>query len=318
MSNSIKKKMMALVVAGVMALPMASFASVPVLIEENNKVVISENTQKENNYMNYSGTILDVNNEDGNMSILVNSADKEDKYGYIFHISDHVSVFNRESEENVKAEILKDGMKVEVFFHENTPTTMSIPPQLTPGVIVIQDKEVGRPTFVGEFDKELVSSDKQLQLNIGEETVIVSEKGEALTKEDIAGNAVLVFYGMSTKSIPAQTTPSKVVVLDEKVEDEAEEALEDEIEDEVEEDINDEVENKTMISLRETAKGLGYKVKWDNKAKTAEITKLNQTIVIKLDSVDYTLNKSLGKFSKAPELRNSRLYVQASVLDFME
>ena len=73
-----------------------------------------------------------------------------------------------------------------------------------------------------------------------------------------------------------------------------------------------------MIALRETATGMGYKVQWDNEKRTAEITKQNQTIVVELDSIDYTLNKSLGKFFKAPELRNNTLYVSAAILDVME
>ena len=73
-----------------------------------------------------------------------------------------------------------------------------------------------------------------------------------------------------------------------------------------------------MIALRDTATALGYKVEWNNQDKTVELTKMNQTIVVKLGSVDYTLNKSLGKFSKAPELKNGNLYVSASILELMK
>lgn len=309
MSQSIKKKLMALVVVGVMALPMASFANTPMLISENETVVISESVKEENNYMKYTGEIAEVRDNKGNISILVSSDDEADEYGFVFHISPDVSLWDRESGEMVKAKDLKVGMAVEVFYHQNTPTALSLPPQLTPAVIVIQGEEA-MPTFMGEFDEDLVSGDKFLALNIGEETAIVNETGEELTAKDIAGQTALVFYEMSTKSIPAQTTPSKVVVFT---------ATDEDVVEDLEADTDEEVEEvKEMISLRETAMALGYKVQWDNKDKTATITKENQTIVVKLGSVDYTLNKSLGKFSKAPELKNGTLYVQGSILEFME
>lgn len=312
MSKLIKRKLMALVVVGAMALPMVSFADTPMLISENDKVVISENEKKDNEFMSYVGKISEFTDQDGNISILVDSLNEEDEYGMVFHISDSVSIWSRESEKMVKTEDLKDGMEIQVFFNQNTPTTLSLPPQLAPDVIVIRDTEDYGPLFMGEFDKDLVSLNKALALTIGEDTVVISEKGESLSKESIAGNAALIFYGMSTKSIPAQTTPSKVVVFAEK---------EDNVEDVDQEGEEDEVgveEVTEMISLRDIATKLGYKVQWNNEEKTAEITKQNQTIVVKLGSADYTLNKSLGKFFKAPELKNDTLYVSAAVLDFME
>lgn len=313
MSKSIKRKLMALVVVGAMAIPMVSFADTPQLISESDKVVISENMKNENEFMTYVGTISEFTNQDGRISILVDSLSEEDEYGMVFHIADTVSIWSRESEKMVKAKDLKDGMEIQVFFNQNTPTTLSLPPQLTPDVIVIRDTEDYAPLFMGEFGKDLVSLNRALALTIGEDTVVINEKGEALSEENIAGNAALVFYGMSTKSIPAQTTPSKVVVFAEK-----EDNVED-VDQEVEEEDEIEIEEvKEMIALRETATGMGYKVQWDNEKRTAEITKQNQTIVVELDSIDYTLNKSLGKFFKAPELRNNTLYVSAAILDVME
>lgn len=320
MSKSIKRKLMALVVVGAMAIPMVSFADTTEVISEKDKVVISEQNNVVNDYIRHSGEISEVMNDEGNISILVKSSN-EDKYGDTFHISADVSLWNRASQELVEAKELKEGMDVEVFYHKNTPTTMSIPAQRTPAIVVVQAKEAHEGVFLGEFDKELLSIDNELQLNIGEDTVIVSEKGEALKEENIAGNVALVFFDILMPSLPAQTSPSKVIVLAENAApvsaveevEEVEEAGQD-----VEEDKTEVEEVKEMISLRDTATELGYKVQWNNEDKTAEITKLNQTIVIKLDSVDYTLNKSLGKFSKAPELRNNTLYVSASVLDFME
>ena len=142
---------------------------------------------------------------------------------------------------------------------------------------------------------------------IGEDTLIVNQKGEKLEAEDIFNQTALVFFGASTRSIPAQTTPSKIVVFEEEgITDTTESTESEEVE-----------EVKEMIALRETATGLGYKVQW-NEDRSIELTKENQTIVIKVGEVDYSLNRSLGKFSKAPELRDGTLYVSASILDIMQ
>ena len=259
MSQSIKKKLMALMVVGVMAIPMVSFAQEkPMPISEDQAVTISEKDKMQNKHIKYAGEIIEVIDNEGNISINVNSGD--DEYGMVFHISNDVSLWNRDTEKLIKASDLKEGMAVEVFYNQNTPMTMSLPPQLTPDVIVIQSKEAKGSTFVGQFDEGLVSADHFLQLNIGEDTVITNQKGEKLGQKDIVGKTVLVFYSMSTKSIPAQTTPSKIIVLAEK------ENLVEETVPEIEEEVIQEpvAEVKEMIALRGVATELGYRVKWNN------------------------------------------------------
>jgi hypothetical protein len=65
------------------------------------------------------------------------------------------------------------------------------------------------------FDKDLISSDKSLKLNISDKTEIISQDGKAFEGE-LANRKLVVLYGVSSKSIPAQTNPSKVIVLFEK------------------------------------------------------------------------------------------------------
>lgn len=51
-----------------------------------------------------------------------------------------------------------------------------------------------------------------LKIATADDTKIV-DKNEKEYKGDLDKNDLIVFYGVSTKSIPAQTTPTKVVVL---------------------------------------------------------------------------------------------------------
>lgn len=318
MSQSIKKKLAAFMIVGVMAVPMVGFAqeeqvpmeTVVISTELIESVPTSEKEEEsnENQYIQYKGEILAVNKNDGRISIHVTSDVNEDEYGMIFHMSEDVSVWHMSDQALVEHDKFEVGMEVEIYYHELTPMALSLPGQLTPQVVVIQDKESQGSTYMGRFNEELISTDNYLKLMIDEDTLIVNQKGERLEAQDIFNQTALVFFGASTRSIPAQTTPSKIVVFEEKgVTDttESEEVLE-----EVE-------EVKEMIALRKTATELGYKVQW-NEDRSIELTKENQTIVIKVGEVDYSLNRSLGKFSKAPELRDGTLYVSASILDIMQ
>ena len=57
-----------------------------------------------------------------------------------------------------------------------------------------------------------------MKLNIGENTVIMNTKGEqrVFTAEDIKNKNVAVIYDVTTRSIPAQTTPLFVMILEDK------------------------------------------------------------------------------------------------------
>lgn len=316
MSKSIKKRIATLMMIGVMAIPSTYYAIEMQNTSVENEVSVTDVEEKENEYVKYQGKISRIMKREDNISIHVIADDKDDEYGYIFHMPEDVSLWNRKIEEVVGKEGLEEGMEVEVYYHQHTPMALSLPGQLTPRLVVIQDKDTYGPTYMGEFNEDLISIDNYLHLTIGEDTLIVNEAGEELAVEDMYDKISLVFYGASTRSIPAQTTPSKIVVMAEKDDTVVEEPEENEKEDEaVEDEVVEEV--KEMIALRAIATELGYKVQW-NADKSVELTKQNQTIVINLGKVDYTLNKSLGKFSKAPELKDGTMYVSASILDIMK
>ena len=57
-----------------------------------------------------------------------------------------------------------------------------------------------------------------LQLNISEKTTILTTLGtkSILSADDVKGKDAVVFYDITTRSIPAQTTPSLVLLLEER------------------------------------------------------------------------------------------------------
>ena len=62
------------------------------------------------------------------------------------------------------------------------------------------------------FDNQLISSDSTLKLIISPFTQIIQENGQVFTANPTNKNLIVV-SGASTKSIPAQTVPYKIIVM---------------------------------------------------------------------------------------------------------
>lgn len=148
---------------------------------------------------------------------------------------------------------IKTGASITGYYKADAPMIMIYPMQIsTEVVIVAEDKN--QCVKVDVFDKDLVSSDRFLKLNISDDTEIVSQDGKPY-KGKLANRKLVVTYGISTKSIPAQTNPTKIVVLDGgPVIDKDEQAKAN--------------KRKLMIrkaAIRTIAEILGFDIDWDGK-----------------------------------------------------
>ncbi|MGH4124620.1 MAG: hypothetical protein ACREV6_16985 [Clostridium sp.] len=102
------------------------------------------------------------------------------------------------------------GDNVTGFFDANAPVPLIFPPQFQ--AIIMTRNTPYKNVKVDYFNNQLVSSDNYLKLNIAPYTQIVLENGQAFTKNPANRNLIVV-YGATTKSIPAQTTPYEVIVI---------------------------------------------------------------------------------------------------------
>jgi len=109
---------------------------------------------------------------------------------------------------------VKAGDEITGFYDGKAPMAAIYPPQPEARVIVV-GLEHDKFIKVDRVDKDLVSEDGQLKLNIGSNTKIILENGEAFDG-DLTNRALVVLYSVTTRSIPAQTTPEKIIVLYEK------------------------------------------------------------------------------------------------------
>lgn len=106
--------------------------------------------------------------------------------------------------------IVSVGDRVTGFYDLNVPVILIYPPQYQ-ALIIIKDNPY-QHVKVDFFNSQLLSSDGQLQLNITNVTPILLQNGQPFTLYP-ANRNLLVVYSFTTFSIPAQTSPNKIIAL---------------------------------------------------------------------------------------------------------
>lgn len=106
--------------------------------------------------------------------------------------------------------IVSVGDRVTGFYDINVPVILIYPPQYQ-ALIIVKDNSY-QNVKVDYFNNQLVSSDGQLQLNISRYTLVLLQNNQPFTLNP-ANRNMLVVYRTATFSIPAQTTPYKIIVL---------------------------------------------------------------------------------------------------------
>lgn len=105
---------------------------------------------------------------------------------------------------------LQQGMTATFFYRADLPVPLIYPPQYN--AVVVAPQMHGDFVFVGRFNNSLTSDDRSLRLNMKEEVPVLTTNNQTFMG-DIANHDLVVIYSNTTRSIPAQTTPMKVVVL---------------------------------------------------------------------------------------------------------
>jgi hypothetical protein len=106
--------------------------------------------------------------------------------------------------------MIRIGDRIIGFYDANVPVPLIYPPQYR--AVVIAADSPNQHVKVDYFNEQLESSDGQLRLNVSPNTPILLENGQQFTGNLINRN-LIVSYGATTKSIPAQTTPSQIIVM---------------------------------------------------------------------------------------------------------
>ena len=162
-----------------------------------------EDGQVQNNFLKLTGTLSSLEkNENG---LLYGLIEQQDNVFNIVVGEETVVVDN-----TGKPVELTEGMDFTAYVDSNKPMILIYPPQYSPELVIVQTDEMGF-VEVTQFDENFAN--ETLKLNISDETVIENLSGTAVEAKDIVWVDVAVFYKFTTFSIPAQTTPSKIIVL---------------------------------------------------------------------------------------------------------
>lgn len=105
---------------------------------------------------------------------------------------------------------LRAGMHITAFYDMNQPVPLIYPPRYQAAFIA--RTEPGENIMIAYFDNNLLSSENQLQLNIGPHTRVTTANGQRYTCS-VGNNLLMVYYGAATRSIPPQTTPERIIVF---------------------------------------------------------------------------------------------------------
>ena len=294
-------------------------------------------------YISVDVTVVKTDSDvDGIIKTTTDVNNKDDQNNTVnLKITDDTLVYDNLGNKKALSD-LTDGSKITVFTGSYEPTPLILPVQYTANVIIINgDKEgnVNADTYLAD-EEGYTNAANTLNIATADDTKIV-DKNEKEYKGDLDKNDLIVFYGVSTKSIPAQTTPTKVVVLGKNeialkqieaaknatpaptaapettVAPEVTEAPQVSYAGLVNVVIGDKnvsdvyaKDNTTMVPLREVAEAAGFTVTWD--AENRAVILNDGVYSLKIGENSYVKGKMMPlTLSAAPEIVNDLTYVPA-------
>ncbi len=203
-----------------------------------------------------------------------------------------------------------DGEEAEAVAEDDMVIVLSKSPLMSrdikeAAVIVVTNEESQASVYLDTFDMAddaLLSADAELVLNME-------------NAEEYAGKKLLVFYDFALMSLPAQTTPYKVVVLEDEATDEPEEEESVRVEFSIGDSmigINGEMvevekpyivgEGVTLVPIRVISESFGAEVNWDGETKTVTVKLADTEIIVTIDSKVAIVNGEEMELEEAPEL----------------
>ena len=294
-------------------------------------------------YISVDVTVVKTDSDvDGIIETTTDVNNKDDQNNTVnLKITDDTLVYDNLGNKKALSD-LTAGSKITVFTGSYEPTPLILPVQYTANVIIINgDKEgnVNADTYLAD-EEGYTNAANTLKIAAADDTKIV-DKDEKEYKGDLDKNDLIVFYGVSTKSIPAQTTPTKIVVLGKNeialkqieaaknatpaptaapettVAPEATEAPQVSYAGLVNVVIGDKnvsdvyaKDNTTMVPLREVAEAAGFTVTWD--AENRAVILNDGVYSLKIGENSYVKGKMMPlTLSAAPEIVNDLTYVPA-------
>lgn len=273
-------------------------------------------------YLSFTGTITEISERvnpdgspmDGSKFVLLEN-EEGDLMNFVVGDSTYLVTGNQ----------LETGIKATGYYASNKPALLIYPPQQQAEILILGELENGS-VQVGRFDSELVSDDNNLKIISTEGTQILDHQGNAYTGE-LKNKNLIVYYEIATFSIPAQTTPTKIVVLPEdEFENNETSAIEEPeterqdlsqlelvVENVIQKDAPKAYYNQdgyVMVPLRAILEGLDQEFEWEHETKTIQIG-ITMSLSVGNDYYTYARTAPI-QLGAAPELKDGLTYVPLS------
>ena len=277
--------------------------------------VIQDDSLKEEkiSYMSFEGYVKEIKSNNGYTSVIMTDGKSDEVIGQ-FNLKGDILVVNQDTATIQALDKIEKGQKIRGFYRKDMPMILIYPPVINPEFIMISSEDTKNFVKHSYFDESLTSIDNNLKLNISDSSVLIDKHGKSVDIEKLKNKDLVVVYDVSTKSIPAQTNPKQVIMLEK-------DADEMPVKDEALEKIIDSgymANGVNMISLKQVADHFGYEASWDNATKTATLRKENSSFTVTIGQQMYGYNKSLQKFEVSPEIKDARTYVPEYILELLQ
>lgn len=105
---------------------------------------------------------------------------------------------------------IRPGMRIAVFYDADLPAPLIFPPQYRAQIVTTLGRN--EQIMLNYFDRTLTAADNSLRLNVDRSTQTEMANGQIFLCNP-ADQTLLVYYSATTRSIPPQTTPRRLVVL---------------------------------------------------------------------------------------------------------
>lgn len=262
------KKLIILSLALVLTLSTAVLATTNVTPIESNPDI---------GFIKTTGTISDIERDEKSIRVsFLETGAKE--VAWILLLREDSTIVDGKSGNLVPTTDLKKDQKIELYYRKNTPVLQSYPAQFTPTVIFIPTED-GYFADVDYYDEEGTGQENRLVILPSDKTAITDMKGRKLGTDGLSGRELIVLYRASTKSLPPQTNPDRIYVLDkENVGTGFEIELSGNSVKYTLEPISQNGEK--LYPVRQIFENGGAKVNWINESKTIEITRNGKTKII--------------------------------------
>ncbi len=244
-----------------------------------------------------SGTVSDVKLQDGTYTITI----KNEDMGMVFTVNPSVFILDQKTKKYAQIEEIHVGSKITAILNKNAPMTLSLPPITNGAVGFLLNSDAGF-SDLSIYNEALINKENTLALNSSESTLIFSENGakRRYTADDLKNKECLVLYTASTRSIPAQTTPELVMILNGQRE----------------------IDTKdTYVSLRSYAEEKGYTVIWSSKDAPVSLKKGDVRFSLSIGTTSFTFTSEketkTQEMTSAPKLENGITLVPQSFLDLL-